>query len=51
MVELNILVVAGKIRTSVVFAARPWITLSLPDYVSIFQLQTRQKHQSHEVGK
>ncbi|KAH2167526.1 hypothetical protein KXV74_003100, partial [Aspergillus fumigatus] len=25
---LNILVVAGKIRTSVVFAARPWITLS-----------------------
>ncbi|KAH2613866.1 hypothetical protein KXW93_003366, partial [Aspergillus fumigatus] len=24
---LNILVVAGKIRTSVVFAARPWITL------------------------
>jgi hypothetical protein len=27
MVELNILVVAGKIRTSVVFAARPWITL------------------------
>jgi hypothetical protein len=28
MVELNILVVAGKIRTSVVFAARPWITLT-----------------------
>ena len=27
MVELNILVVVGKIRTLVVFAARPWITL------------------------
>lgn len=31
MVELNILVVEGKIRTLVVFAARPWITL----YISI----------------
>jgi hypothetical protein len=39
MVELNILVVAGKIRTSVVFAARPWITLLAMFCTSAIQIE------------